>query len=229
MKRYVDVIPFLVPGVLLVGGKARGESVDSEKLDQLLDHVIDGRAILFVGAGFSLGAVNLRGVSFKTGAQLAGHFSLQVDLPPGTPLDDAAEEFANRKSVSALIKELELEFTSKSIAPAHQSLMQFPWKRIYTTNYDNVLETAAHQAGKRLRAVTLKDNIREIPTDSPVCVHFNGYVGDLTTSTVWSDVKLTDTSYLTSSVANSPWSVLFRQDMESARVVFFHWIFNGGP
>ena len=195
--------------------------MDSEKFDQLLEQVLDGRAILFAGAGFSLGAVNLRGNPFKTGGQLADHFSQQLGLPDGTPLDDAAEEFANRKGAPGLIKELELEFTAKSITPAHLKLAQFPWKRIYTTNYDNVFETAFHQAGKRLKAVTLRDNIREIPSDSPVCVHFNGYVGDLNISTVWSDVKLTDTSYLTSSVASSPWAVLFRQDMEMARAVFF--------
>jgi len=195
--------------------------VDIENFDQVLEHVIDGRAVLFAGAGFSLGAVNLRGQPFKTGGQLANHFSQQLGLPEGTPLDDAAEEFANRNGAPGLIKELELEFTAKSITPSHLKLAQFPWKRIYTTNYDNVFEAASHQAGKRLKAVTLRDNIREIPRDSPVCVHFNGYVGDLNISTVWSDVKLTDTSYLTSSVANLSWAVLFRQDMEMARAVFF--------
>lgn len=48
-----------------------------------LEHVIDGDAILFCGAGFSLGAINLRGTSLKSGHALAAHLAKLI----GTPLD----------------------------------------------------------------------------------------------------------------------------------------------
>lgn len=54
-----------------------------------------------------------------------------------------------------------------------------------------------------------------------MCVHLNGYVGHLTRSNVLSEVKLTDSSYLTATVADSPWAVLLRQDLESASAAFF--------
>src|SRR5208282_5916176 len=87
--------------------------------------------------------------------------------------------------------------------------------------YDDVIETAYSANGESLTPITLSGNIRDIPKDVTLCIHLNGYVGRLSRETVSSDIKLTDTSYLTASVAESPWSVLFRQDLESAQAVFF--------
>jgi hypothetical protein len=44
------------------------------KIEVAIKHAIDGRAILFAGAGFSIGAINLRDQPFKVGSQLAQHF-----------------------------------------------------------------------------------------------------------------------------------------------------------
>jgi hypothetical protein len=49
----------------------------------------------------------------------------------------------------------------------------------------------------------------------------NGYVERLTRDNIWSEIKLTDSSYLTAALTDSPWMVLFRQDLQLARAVFF--------
>lgn len=131
---------------------------------------LEGRAVLFTGAGFSRGALNLRGAEFKTGKQLAGYLASKVMLPPEILLDDAAEEFVAQHSTEKLIEELEMEFTTKEISFAHTQIARVPWKRIYTTNYDNVIEHAYHVQGQRLKSVTLGDNFRDIPKDAPLCV-----------------------------------------------------------
>lgn len=188
---------------------------------EAIQHAWSGRAVLFTGAGFSRGAINLRGEPFKNGSQLAEHFAKKAGLSGPVGLEDAAEEFISTRGADALVAELQAEFKAKQILPAHQQLAKVPWKRIYTTNYDNVIEIAYSANGKSLTPITLSDNIRDIPKNVTLCVHLNGYVDRLSRETVSSDIKLTDTSYLTASVAASPWSVLFRQDLESAQAVFF--------
>jgi hypothetical protein len=81
--------------------------------------------------------------------------------------------------------------------------------------------TPSNANGLRLKPVTLSDNIKDVPKDTVLCVHLNGFVGRLTRSSLWSEIKLTDTSYLTATVATSPWATFFRQDLELAPAVFF--------
>jgi hypothetical protein len=51
-----------------VGIDARGE--DNMDLSTGVQRILDGEAVLFVGAGFTLGATNLRGKSFLSGLAL---------------------------------------------------------------------------------------------------------------------------------------------------------------
>jgi len=190
-------------------------------LDRALEHAIAGDALLFAGAGFSLGARNLRNSPFKTGSQLAAHLAELAGLPNDTSLEDAAEELAQRTGTDTLVKEIRQEFTAGEVTNAHIQISGIPWKRIYTTNYDNVLETAYHRSSRALAPVTLGDRIQDIPKNDTLCVHLNGYVERLTRDNLWSEIKLTDTSYLTASLSDSPWIVLFRQDLQLARAVFF--------
>jgi hypothetical protein len=122
--------------------------------------VLAGRALLFTGAGFSRGAINLRGTQFKTGRELAKHFANLTGLPEATELEDAAEWFVNTLGKERLVEELQNEFTVKAVAPAHVDLLTYPWHRVYTTNYDNVAEAAAAQGGKRLTPCVLEDTIQ---------------------------------------------------------------------
>ncbi len=190
-------------------------------LERAIEVALDGKALLFTGAGFSQGAVNLRNQPFKTGSQLAVHVGKLVGLEAGTPLDDATDEFLQRFGAERLIKELEMEFTASRISKTHLQFARVPWKRIYTTNYDNVLEHSFAQTQQRLRAVTLSEPISDTPKDSAWCVHLNGFIGKLTLKNVSSEVKLTDTSYLTATLAESPWATVFREDLTLAGAVFF--------
>jgi hypothetical protein len=163
------------------------------ELEQAFEHVLYGHGLLFLGAGFSCGAINVRNCPLKTGDEFARHLSTMIDLPPNTRLEDAAEEFADSRGGDQLIQELEQEFTVNACAPFHTQILRHPWKRIYTTNYDNVAEFAASAVGKRLTPVTLGDQVREVSRTSTLCVHVNGYVERLTRSNLWSEIRLTDT------------------------------------
>jgi hypothetical protein len=190
-------------------------------LQDALDFALSGRAVLFTGAGFSIGAVNLRNTPFKTGATLAKHLAQLAGLPESTGLEDSAEWVTNKYGKDRLIEELHQEFTAKHVTQAHTDILKYPWKRIYTTNYDNVAETASAKAGKRLNPATLSDTIHALPRTGTLCVHLNGFIDRAKVSTPDSEIKLTDTSYLTQTVIDSPWADTLRQDLDAARAVFF--------
>jgi hypothetical protein len=199
-------------------GRIKENALD---LEEALHFVLAGRALLFTGAGFSLGAVNLRGTPFKTGRMLAGHLASLTGLPDTTELEDAAEWFAGKLGKDRLVEELQNEFTVKEVTPAHVELLRYPWQRVYTTNYDNVAETAAAQGGKRLTPATLDDSIQALPKTGTLCVHLNGFIDNLNPDTLNAEIKLTNTSYLTNIVAESPWATTLQQDMDAVRAVFF--------
>jgi hypothetical protein len=144
-----------------------------------------------------------------------------VSLPPGTPLTHAADEFAATEGDDALIHELHQEFTARDVAPFHIRIATLPWHRIYTTNYDNVLETAATKIGRKVVAVTTRDSISKLPKRDALCVHLNGYIERLNRDTIQTELKLTERSYLTEILPESPWAVLFRQDILVAKAVIF--------
>src|SRR6266436_3008638 len=180
--------------------------------ERALEHALDGHSVLFVGSGFSQEARNLRRAKLKRAPELARHFAKRAGIDLDSSLEDAAEGFLEALGHEALVSELQQEFTTTEISTAQQRLAGILWSRIYTTNYDDVLETAYQQHSRQLTAVTLSDGIRDVPKSDTLCVHLNGYVRRLNLNAVRSEIKLTETSYLTASVAASPWAIQFRQD-----------------
>ena len=58
-----------------------------------IQKALDGDAILFIGAGFSSDALNLKGEKFKRGSDLAKYLSIEAGVSETTDLEDAAEAF----------------------------------------------------------------------------------------------------------------------------------------
>src|SRR5258708_27767099 len=103
-----------------------------------------------------------------------------------------------------MVEEMQEECTVKQVSEAQIDILRYRWKRIYTTNYDNVAETAAAQRGQKLIPATLSDTIHGLPKTDTLCVHLNGFIDRLKVPTLDIEIKLTDTSYLTNIVAESP-------------------------
>ena len=54
------------------------------------------------------------------------------------------------------------------------------------------------------------------------CVHINGYIGNLTESTLNTSFKLSESSYMRpEGFLNSPWYTIFKRDLERASAIIF--------
>jgi hypothetical protein len=190
-------------------------------LESGIQSILDGRAILFVGAGFSQDATNLLGKSIPGGPELCRDFAKLVSFTGDLKLEEAADLILEDLGPDALAAELRKRFTVRTTATWQQDLASLPWHRVYTTNYDNVIERAGAQVARSYTPVTLEDNIYEIPKGDTLCVHLNGYIERLSAANITTHIKLTDTSYVSSSIADTTWAALFRDDIRNAGAVFF--------
>ena len=190
-------------------------------LEEAIEKLLDGDAVMFAGAGCSEGAINLSGRPFPKSGDFAKYLAERAGMTSVPSLEIAAEAFVNKNGSSTLIRELQNQFTAKTIADHHLNLGDMPWKHLYTTNYDNVLEEAYKQNSKNLIPITASDNPFTIPKNQPTCVHLNGFIQKLNIDKINTELKLTEASYLSVELANSPWVTNFREDMRFAGAVFF--------
>ena len=186
-----------------------------------VDAVFGGEALLFVGAGFSHSAKNRSGKLLPDGQKLAQHLLSKCGLSEQADLTLASQYFQDKFGSPALIKEVKDLFTVAEVQPSHLTVCSVPWKRIYTTNYDNVVETGYATHKKKLLSLTSKDSPYSIPKQGPFCLHINGYAITADDRSLSSDLKLTSTSYYTQSFQESPWCDYFKSDIRLASAVFF--------
>jgi hypothetical protein len=181
----------------------------------------DGKAVLFMGAGFSLGASSLNNSVFPSGTTLAADLCKDAKVPVTNDLKAASSRYLKVKRPDELIGTLKQTFTAKAIAPFHEEIAAVPWKAIYTTNYDNVLEMGAVARGKKLTPLTLSDEPRRHRDHHESVIHINGYIDRLDEVTLLNEFKLTNTSYLTTQFRESNWSEIFIRHVRSAQAIFF--------
>lgn len=191
-------------------------------LNQGIKYALDGRALLFTGAGFSKGAKSVRG-EMKTSRELAEHLVTLTGLSLADGIESLSQEFVEKNGIDALIKELKGEFTAAEVGDQHRAIARIPWRRVYSTNYDDVFEKAAAQIGEAVTSVTLSQQPHHVPktaNDPLLVVHLNGFVNAVNRENVLHEVKLTDTSYL-QPILDSQWISLLIQDLSALQAVFF--------
>src|ERR1035441_10330388 len=123
------------------------------ELNEALKLARSGRALLFVGAGFSVGTKNARGERMQAASGFSGRLGLAVNLPAGTGLMDTSEAYLEEFGADALVGELVKEFDAQEFLPHHLAIAAVPWKQIYTTNYDNIIEKSFQRSKLRLETI----------------------------------------------------------------------------
>jgi hypothetical protein len=190
------------------------------ELQNAIKTIFEGNSLLFTGAGFSLSATNMNGTNFKSAYYLAENLYKECGENNDGDLENAVDIFLDKFGEIKLIEFLKNEFTVSTLSNELSVYGQVNWKRIYTTNYDNVIEAAYQKFGKVITPVTLTDRSIDYNKQN-VCIHLNGNITNLNQSTLNSEFKLTNVSYLTQAFLESEWINLFSMDLSTADSVFF--------
>ena len=189
-------------------------------IEQAIQLAISGKVLIFAGAGFSAGAKNQKGQDFKRANDLCELLCEELAIEKDDDLQYVSEKYISKKKPESLIKTLQQEYIASKVSEAHEILMGIRWRRVYTTNYDDIIEKASDAVGCFRVPVTLGRKPSSVDK-SNVIVHMNGYIKDVSPEKLFNEFKLSRVSYLNDDFLKSEWLTLFKHDIDNAKAVFF--------
>lgn len=198
------------------------------EITEAIKHILNGEAVLFLGAGFSREAKNIIDESMKDATSLSLDLCREMGIVDNPDLGAVSDYYLGDKRDSEysrraqkLIQKLQNSFTCKKVSKAQVTISCNKWIRIYTTNYDDVVEVAGSKEPEFERVpMTMKDTVEDVK-NSHCVVHLNGYIRNLDKASLEDEFKLTTRSYLIDNFNKSDISGLFYRDLREARVVVF--------
>lgn len=157
-------------------------------IEEAIRHALNGNAILFLGSGFCKGAINAAGREFPLGSELCYRMIEDggIDVSEDSQEDQSdceyiAERYLEKNQKMDLVRFLTKEFTCETCTKSHETIAAVNWKKIYTTNYDNVMELASiRQKMTRRTSVTPETSLADIAGARHAIIHMNGYVKNIT-------------------------------------------------
>ncbi len=196
-----------------------------EQLKEAVHAALDGEAILFLGAGFSIGGINKSGKPMLNAADLSKEMCRVLKLEESPDIAVVSERFINDpkcgKGIDALIDFLKSQLICIQTSEVQDVILSVPWQRIYTTNYDNVVEVSSKKQKIRRRSLTVSGSVTDFKDIESAIVHMNGYIVNLTSKKFFNEFKITEDNYLNVDFMDSPWGRQFEHDINYCRNIFF--------
>lgn len=196
------------------------------ELQQALKYVMDGDAVLFLGAGFSYGGANISGGAMKVGKDLSYAICDDLGIARSDNLTISSSRYIEdekcKKGLDEFIDFLRAELTCAETTPEQDAICALPWTRIYTTNYDNIVELSSEKQGISRESITITNARYSAARNmEQAIVHINGFIRKLDKNTFYDEFKITDDNYNRDGLLQSPWRNLFETDLKKAKTVIF--------
>ena len=195
-----------------------------ERLKSLLRSHRQRQGVLFVGAGFSAEAEghdldgNMQKLPSARGLAKYMAGILDEDESDLMTLSSLYEDKFGEHKLFTLLKSF---FVANKVTQSQRSISRFPCKQIYTTNYDNVVDTCLSSDGIKHSIHTTSQNPSDIDSKILPVVHINGYIQSATFVNYKKEIKLTDFQYFSDDFSRSAWGERFRTDLITAPVIVF--------
>ena len=189
-----------------------------------LNQARNGNGILFCGAGLTADCLNFDpDVQIGVGSHLLQILNEELTREGHTGnyrnIRNAAEAFTRHFGESKLMSLLIERFNIQNVSADVVDVMQFPWDRIYTTNYDNGIEYALRRAQRKHTSFNNLDDPAGL-TASLAVIHLHGFIEKWNLDNFRSSCILTTESYHRLDSV-TVWLDLFRRDIERAEIVLF--------
>lgn len=196
------------------------EKVD---VDLMLRKISTGKAVLFTGAGFSIGTSNVDGKEPPIASELSKKICQLGAFPEDADLKFAADFYIfNNYDKDGLISLLKNQYTISGVADTHNKICMANWRRFYTTNYDKSIEIAATNTGKMVECIDINHSTIEYYKRDNLCIHLNGSIDSLTSDSLENSFKLSTSSYIsTDAFISSDWYYYFKKDLERSSAIVF--------
>lgn len=208
---------------------ASGRTTLKEFIIQVVEGLSRGDAILFVGAGFSKQATNALGKELPTGDELKRELFCAIgETPTATDLDNELSAIADyclsdEKKSLAVADHMRKLFTIQGLEDWQIDLItKYPWRRIYTTNYDNAVEFAFDSRSKSVAAYSaLEQYPSRLPQSALLCIHLNGIFTHSVKDSFDKALRLSFASYANGRLEGTRWGDLFERDVSFSGATVF--------
>ncbi len=193
-------------------------------MNDFLKQGVNGGNLLFCGAGFSADCLNFSENSLGTLSPLLKELNDKLDYDYDN-IQYAADEYSKNHGQNGLLKLLQKKYSVSHRVTDVDDILKYPWDRIYTTNYDDVISQSL--TTHRIKHCVL--NNTDVPSDvndihdenTKWVVHLHGAIKH------WNNIPafekscvLGRKSYMELGV-NSKWLPTFKKDYAKANGVFF--------
>lgn len=198
----------------------------SMELSQALKYVIDGDAVVFLGSGFSCGGINVLREQIKVGKELSYAICDDLGIERSDNLTISASRYIEdencKKGLEKFIEFLSKELTCVETTSEQDKICKLPWMRIYTTNYDNIVELSSKKQGISRASITITNTrYQRARNMEQAIIHINGFIQRLNKDSFYDEFKITDDNYNRDGLLQSSWKSLFETDLKKARTVIF--------
>lgn len=177
-------------------------------------------SILFVGSGFSAGAENIAKDTLPAGNPLKEKLAKILEINPNDyTLRTIVDEFRSRPDLD-LYKILYETFTVTKPSEYQRQILNLPWSRIYTTNYDDLIDACKSKPGHKYPTFGYDDpKPRSLPRSFGV--HLHGTIRKATPDNVLEQLVLDETSYVRQIAQKPAWQDEFTRDLRAADACYF--------
>lgn len=202
-----------------------GERRINMELNTAIRHALDGNAILFLGAGFSIGGTNKLNEKLPTASKLSFQMCDELNIDKSDELALISERFIDDpvvgKGLDALIYFLKSRLICTTSTPIQDTIIGLPWLRIYTTNYDNIIEISSKKQNIEREVITATIPKYSIDNIDGSIIHMNGNIIKITPEKFYKEFKITNESYLKQGFLDSPWGDQFVHDINICKSIIF--------
>ena len=194
-------------------------------VNEAIKIALNGEAILFLGAGFSIGGTNKMKKSIPTATELSLQMCKELNISESNNLPIVSDRFISDPNIglgiSRMIDFLKSRLICTQVSDEQLTIVKLPWIRIYTTNYDNIVEIASKVSKIYRESITATTEKPKIENLSGAIIHMNGSIQTVTEKNFFNDFKITNESYLRDGFLESPWGDLFVHDINNSKAIIF--------
>ena len=191
-------------------------------LDTSLKSGAGGGSLLFCGSGFSAGCLNFKDSELGTGWPLLKALNDALGHEYGD-LQIAADDYAQEQGEHKLFSLLQDRYSVNKRTAEIDEILKYPWTRIYTTNYDDVISQSLTNNGVQHYVANNLETPFEVSQhsqDKAWVVHLHGAQKKWEFKTFKKSCVLGRESYLRIST-DFKWGSMLHEDYSRATAVFF--------
>ncbi len=190
--------------------------------EEALGYIVNGDGVFLVGSGFSIGAQNALDGDDRhllVGSDLAKKLAKLTDMDSDVQLDIVSQEYIDMYGEKQLIEYLKEHYTVEKYEEYYKSLAKVKNIRVYSTNYDDLIEKVCCECGNKVKGYSIDADIRKVNKNRMV-MHLNGYIKELEGAMLPDSFKLSHLSYNNTKFFDTPWYSYLIDELHSAKVIF---------